>query len=174
LTSTGVQAHTGIRFCTEYQRNGQIFRAHSDYRSDGAWYDWVMIKWARDKEITSNRFTGRGHDNNHVHYEDQEYEEDAADYAPGRICGFIQDAGSDLIKAIIRCCDIKYRQSSLFSTRWRLAYSDNARKQPIYELVDVDSIVRHVLMMPSQEKKGFYHEIWNRTRWADQFHRIEN
>jgi hypothetical protein len=101
VTSTGVRAHIGIHFFTEYQRNGHIFRAHSDYRSDGAWYDWVMIKWARDMENTSNRFTGRGHDNNHVHYEDQEYEEDAADYAPGRICGFIQEPGSDLIKAII-------------------------------------------------------------------------
>ena len=34
-------------FETEYVRDGVIFRGNEDYRSDGAWRDWVMIQFER-------------------------------------------------------------------------------------------------------------------------------
>jgi hypothetical protein len=34
-----------IPLCAEHCRNGQMFRAHPNYRGKGPWKDWVMIKW---------------------------------------------------------------------------------------------------------------------------------
>ena len=30
---------------TEYRRDGLLFRAHPNYRSEGAWYDWCMVQF---------------------------------------------------------------------------------------------------------------------------------
>lgn len=32
---------------SEHKRNGQIFRAHPNYRGNNVWNDWVMINWGR-------------------------------------------------------------------------------------------------------------------------------
>jgi hypothetical protein len=37
-----------LRILTEHHRNGQIFRAHPEYRQEGKWRDWVMIDWGED------------------------------------------------------------------------------------------------------------------------------
>ena len=38
---------------TEYCREGITFRAHPDYRSQGPWYNYVLIAWAISKEYNS-------------------------------------------------------------------------------------------------------------------------
>lgn len=37
--------------CTEYNRNGLIFRAHPNYRSTGGWFDWALFKWEVDEGV---------------------------------------------------------------------------------------------------------------------------
>ena len=34
-----------LRILTEHHRNGQIFRAHPNYRQLGSWNDWVLLDW---------------------------------------------------------------------------------------------------------------------------------
>ena len=34
-----------LSYYSEYKKNNGLFRAHFNYRSEGPWYDWVMIRW---------------------------------------------------------------------------------------------------------------------------------
>ena len=34
-----------MRICAEHSREGQMFRAHPNFRGKGPWKDWVMIQW---------------------------------------------------------------------------------------------------------------------------------
>ena len=36
---------------TEHKREGQIFRAHPNYRKEGAWYDWAQVAFAPDEDL---------------------------------------------------------------------------------------------------------------------------
>lgn len=40
-----------LRILTEHHRNGQIFRAHPEYRQEGKWRDWVMVDWGEDGKL---------------------------------------------------------------------------------------------------------------------------
>ena len=45
-----------LSYFSEYKKNNDLFRAHFNYRSEGPWYDWVMIRWesnSRTKQAKS-------------------------------------------------------------------------------------------------------------------------
>ena len=42
---------TTIQFCTEYKANGQTFRCHPCYQSDGAIYDWMKVDFGEPHGI---------------------------------------------------------------------------------------------------------------------------
>ena len=33
-----------LSYFSEYKKNNDLFRAHCNYRSEGPWYDWVMMR----------------------------------------------------------------------------------------------------------------------------------
>jgi hypothetical protein len=39
---------TNVYLCTEYKQAGASFCGHADYPSMGPWYNWVMLRWARE------------------------------------------------------------------------------------------------------------------------------
>ena len=48
LKSMKEKKHANLNYSSEYKRNGKIFRDHSNYKKQGKWYDWVMIRWESD------------------------------------------------------------------------------------------------------------------------------
>ena len=46
---------TAVQFCTEYRANGQTFRCHLCYQSDGAIYDWMTINFGEPHGIRACR-----------------------------------------------------------------------------------------------------------------------
>ena len=34
-----------VPYFTEYERNGFVYRAHPNYRGEGAYYDWAFVQW---------------------------------------------------------------------------------------------------------------------------------
>ena len=46
---------TTVQFCTEYKANGQTFRCHPCYQSDGAIYDWMKIDFGEPHGIRPSR-----------------------------------------------------------------------------------------------------------------------
>ena len=46
---------TIVQFCTEYKANGQTFRCHPCYQSDGAIYDWMKVDFGEPHGIRACR-----------------------------------------------------------------------------------------------------------------------
>lgn len=99
-------------------------------------------------------------------------------YAPGKlVSGFleIEDINGDpQYYASVRCCSYSYKKSSVFTTRWQLAFENEEKQEgPIFEVVLCDAIVRHCLMIPTKlmnEKQcTLYEEIWPRELWGQEF-----
>ena len=44
--------YTYLSYFSEYKQNNQLIHCHYNYRSEGPWYDWVMIRWEPNDKIT--------------------------------------------------------------------------------------------------------------------------
>jgi hypothetical protein len=93
-------------------------------------------------------------------------------YAPGKILGFVSADIDDLnggpasplphrVMAVVSTCDFPHSQESVFSTKWQQSYVFHAgnRKTPNIQLVDVNAIVHHCLMVPHNADQSSYHEL---------------
>jgi hypothetical protein len=165
VNGQGREAHGMAKLSTEYTRGGTIFRAHPNYRQKGPWYDWAMIRWAKED---GQRAKSRSKEDSCVHYGDDGVNTADFTYAPGKILGFIFDHNN--VQAVVLCCDASHSKSSVFTTHWKLSFVDKAFTKPLISLVNVDAIVRHCLMIPENDEAHGFHEVWSRERWADEFH----
>ena len=157
-----------LPFYTEYKRNGQFFRAHHNYHHGGnsKWHDWVMFRWRKEQRPGKRNRSTHAVD---VAYMDEAGEQDQYDYAPAKLLGFVKLG--EAISCIVRPCTVVYTKSSVFTTKWSLAFWDKRRRNPMISVVSVDAIVRHCLMIPaSGDNSVDFHEVYERSRWADEFH----
>ena len=165
----GPSVFPGVHLGTEYKRTGTIFRGHADYRHEGPWYDWVMLRWERE----DNKPYAQPPDCQAGYGDDKSTAQDYL-YAPGQILGFVKSPSHDGVQVVVSTCEFSHTQGSVFSTKWKQSYvhyTGNRRSCRI-EIVDVDSIVRHCLMVPHDANKSSYHEIWCQELWGDQFYQI--
>ena len=169
--------HRRLYLSTEYKRGKAIFRGHADYRHTGPWYDWVMLRWARED---NQRYAGDVRC--HAAYGDDPTIAREHLYAPGKILGFvcptpinwISDTETPIVggvMAVVSTCDFSHTRESVFSTTWKQSYVYHAggRKTPNLQLVDPDAIVRHCLMVPDDDRHCSYHEIWSQELWGNEF-----
>jgi len=89
------------------------------------------------------------------------------EYAPGKILGFFKDPRYDDLQMVVKCCAFKHIRSSPISTYWKQEYT--FENKPWIAVISVESIVRHCLMIPENDKMEGFHEIYGRDRWAGQF-----
>ncbi len=166
------EAHMCVRISAEYTRGGVVFRAHPNYRKKGPWYDWAMFRWAKEG---GKKDKNRSTIDSCVHYGDPASTAHRYTYAPGKILGFVFDgfpaATPTLanVQAVVHCCDSVHGTSSVFTTHWKMNFHDKACTKPQIALVNVQSIVRHCLMIPEHDGCNGFHEVWARERWGDQF-----
>jgi hypothetical protein len=165
LDLNGDECHNQIFMFTEYIRNGEIFRAHGNYRDNGAWHDWVMLRWEPDNNHIHDPI-----DECQVHYGDDTNHPDQYAYAPGKILAFIKV--DEEISAVVNVCQYKHKKSSVFTTSWHLEMGNNRDGPPVpaIHMVDVNSIVRHCLMLPENLEHTKFQEVWSCERWGAQFH----
>jgi hypothetical protein len=172
----GRQFHRRLFLSTEYKQAGTIFCGHADYCHNGPWYDWVMLRWARED---NQRYAG-----------DPEWQAAYGDdptiaikhlYALGQLLGFVCPTPVDwindhltpeivgVILTAVSTCDFSHTRESVFSTKWKQSYVYRAgnHKRPNIQLVDVNAILRHCLMVPHEESHSSYHEIWSQELWGN-------
>ncbi len=117
--------HRRLFLSTEYKRAGTIFRGHANYRHTGPWYDWVMLRWARED---NQRYAGDP--GCQAAYGDDATLASKHLYAPGQILGFVcptpvdwtdngeLTAESDgVIFAVVATCHFSHTRESVFSTK---------------------------------------------------------
>ena len=153
-----------IHYCSEYKKDNTTYRAHPNYRSNGKWFDWVLIRW--DDENAQPQSSTDLNACNVIKVGPRH----KALYAPAQILCFVCP-NEDTTHAIVKCCDYEFSKSSVFTTLWKQAYvyPPNSRKRPYLYHVDVDAIVRHSLIIPKDEHMTEYHEIWQPDHWANEF-----
>ena len=151
---------------TEHQREGQVFRAHPFYRSQQAWHDWCMFRFAKENGDNKNWRERTFPDK--VHYGDDDETGQQFHYAPGKILAFVQHE-DESVDAIVLGCHYRHKQSSPISTHWKIQYEDARLQRPYVNFISVDSIVRHCLMIPENDEMNGYHEIWEQELWAESF-----
>jgi len=157
-----------VNFYSEIKKDGQIYRAHSNYQNNGPWMDWVMIRWDQDPSVQWS--LEEANECLISHRESCDNPEDFL-YSPGRILCFTA-LENDTIHAIVECCDFKFKRGSIISTEWQKAYiyQGQNHKEPYISYIDVEAIVRHCLVIPDmRDGCEVYHEIWNRELWGDKF-----
>ena len=66
-------------------------------------------------------------------------------------------------------CNYDYMKSSVFSTEWFTEYIDTHHQHVNVELIPVDCIVRHVMMIPEDDEEIIWQEIWACDRWSNEF-----
>ena len=105
-----------------------------------------------------------------VSYMDSDVNEELYDYAPAKIMGFVKVGNA--LSCIVQPCSIIYSKPSVFSIKWSLAFWDRGCRNPMINLVSVNAIVQHCLMIPVQgENSVVYHKVYQRDRRANEFHK---
>ena len=92
-------------------------------------------------------------------------------YAPGQILCLLSPKPG-VYEAVVKCCDFKYTKSSIFTTEWKQAYvySSRGQKHPYICHVDIESIVRPILMIQREDDEGVvFDEVWDTSLWGDEF-----
>ena len=93
-------------------------------------------------------------------------------YFPGQVLCFIAPEPG-INHAIIKCCHFDFKRGSVFSNLWKQEYVNSTQrgnKRPFICHIDVEAIISHVLMIPSNEKEETYHQIWDKNFWGNEFY----
>ena len=151
---------------TEVKKQGITYRAHPNYRSEGAWYEWAMIEFVYDNP---QELQMRQREN---HFPRDEY--------PSKIVAFLEliREGKCIEKlALVHSCEENdHQMSSVIQEAWKLQYCEEDQ-QPIFHPVILESIGDRVLVveeaMGIHEKRphsSMVHLILDReTFWAGKF-----
>ena len=156
---------TFLSYYSEYKKDNKVFRAHSNYKKEGAWNDWVMIRWKRDGNFKQKKEELK--ECHVIHPNADQKSKGKFLYSPGQIQCFISPK-QGVYHAIVKCCNYKFSKGSVFSTKWKqeYIYHKSQKKVPRICHINVDAIVGHAVMIPSDKKKGTYHQIWERCYWV--------
>ena len=140
---------TRLKLFTEYKRLSNVFRAHPCYyTSERPWYDWVMFQWSLDNPNSQTLQLPECM----AGYGDNPLVQKKHLYAPGQLLAFIkQEDGKCLALACV--CGYKNRRYDILFNIWKQEYVYNGRQKKIsIQAVDLDSMVRHCLMIPYNEE----------------------
>ena len=127
-------------FCIhfEYMRNGITFRCHPNYRSNGAWYDWVMVQF----ELNDSRAA-------HVRKPNGTW---SRNYFPSKIMCFFTLPKNTTVYAIVHSTKVNsHDNNSILFERWELENTiqsqQNGRRcfSPTLHVVEVDTFGNPVL-----------------------------
>jgi len=139
-----------IEIYTDYKRNGTTYRAHPNYNSSGEWYDWAMIRFEIEEEITH-----KDKDEVHGYYE--------KDLFPGKILCFLKSK-DDSIEAIVHCCMASdHKGDGILVERWNKEFEQDGRKLiPLLRCVSVDCFEE--LCFVVEDKPGLMEEYGDDPR----------
>lgn len=155
-----VRGHVHIECFPEVKHSsGVTFRSHPNYRSEGPWTDWAMVRWDVEGGVDADS---------------QEVQQECAfgqNMYPAKILCFVRvtdeyseemDASgsssgrSETIEAVVHSCEASDRSAdSLIAERWTLEY-DRKTNRPKYRAVPLQALTQCIFVV--EECPGM-HEI---------------
>ena len=157
--SGAITQSLSIPFFTESERNDFVYRAHPNYRGEGAYYDWVSIRW----ETGTDLITEAPIFQNYI----------------GRILGFIMHPGNHDTYAIVHSTmddpnpTVDHRHGVL-GRYWHLEFEGTQQlHQPLLQLAPVASLLEHCCMIPYTDTDEFmWVHIFHPSSWPACFQTI--
>jgi hypothetical protein len=150
--------------CSEHKRSGQLFRSHPNYRGKGPWRDWVMVKWAGQGDFPSMIWG----------FLDLRELPEGCRVRLSNEDKTVVDKG---VWAVIESCNYtkigpNVKQSELF-THIKLDATtfdqDGNVLQRRFFLVDVETFVRPVVVIPNVGTKTEYLMMKPKVEWSEDF-----
>ncbi len=130
----------------EYMHNGIIFQCHPNFKSNGEWYDWVMVRFNNGTNKVSHGKKSIGMWSHN--------------YFPSKVLCFFVIPGDETTYAIIHSCNVNDHESdSILFERWELENTSGPvknGKQCITEhlhVVDVDCFGDPILVIEDYDIK---------------------
>jgi hypothetical protein len=163
-----------IGIYAEYQRDKHRFRAHANYQSTGAWYDWVMIRFRSDSLGSDDddshpggsaaTMSGNKRRFHEVSSGDDE-EVFADDLFPSKLLCFFNDPVDGGIRALVHTCEVSdHTEDSVLIQIWHLEYNNSRssgrskqRSTPVIRSVDVSTLDKPILVV--EEMPGLHEWI---------------
>jgi len=140
----------------EYIHNGTTFCCHPNYKSNGEWYDWVMVQFDIAGSKASRGKKKLGMWNGH--------------YFPSKILCFFVLPDDETTYAIIQSTSSSnHENDSILFERWELeeslCYQKNGKKYiyPNLHIVDVDSFGDPILAV--MDDSNIEHDHNNDMQW---------
>jgi len=139
-----------VRCCSEIvDDDGNLFRAHPNYRGTGFWHDWAHVSY--QVEDAQAGFTN----------------------VPAKILCFLPDGmcGEGKCYAVIHPCQWTNRKVSQLVTKWTLVPCSEAshRCGIPYDIVPVSALVSHCLVVPDLDTPGVIYEVADKAMWPTFF-----
>ena len=146
---------------TEHHRNGQIFRAHPNYRQLGSWNDWVLLDWGRGLKLPAQIWCF------------VDLQKLPVDFRK-KVDGVTVEKG---VYAVVESVSYEKgaHQSEIFipctKGARRINRKDGTIAQRKFYLADVEAFLEPVTMIPDigHENKLRYLQVKARNKWADTF-----
>ena len=104
---------SNLEVYTEIKHLGKIYRAHPNYRSQGVWYDWAMIKYDLSNDDILRKEKNRKEGITPAY---------PCGHYPAKVLGFFMLEG--LLQCLIHSCESKTssKEDSCLTERWYLEY----------------------------------------------------
>ena len=139
-----------VSCCTEYKRDGVIYRAHPDYRSQGKWEDWVLVQFDTANGVT--------------------------ELYPSRLLCFVlpdDDNEERGWHAIVQCTvNQDIRMNSVCVTHWNNEMDDQNEGKPLFRSVPVETLDGVTFMFNSNDKQSI--QMKSMEQWAHKFASYED
>jgi hypothetical protein len=128
--------------------DGNVYRAHQNYRGGGFWHDWAMASFLKNEET-----------------------EEFAD-VPVKILSFLPLGlpGNETVHVVCHPCKWRCLRPTPILNEWKLVPETEATMRGIpYDIIPISALTSHCLILPDVDDPGVVFEVISKAEWADKF-----
>jgi len=128
--------------------DGNIYRAHHDYRGTGFWHDWAMASFL--KEGKQNEFSD----------------------VPVKILCFLPEGtpSDGSVHVVCHACKWRCTRVTAIVNQWKLVPENEASVNGIpYDIIPISALTSHCLIVPDTDEPGSVLEVIQKNDWAGKF-----
>ena len=156
-----------IMVFSELEQDGETYRAHPNYQSLGAWYEWAIVEESKPgRDIVTEYMRGKKKENqeftNHQPTHVKKYDRPVV---PARILAFFQCPHKNVPLAILHPCrpwmNMNYHMTSVLVESWNLQGKLDGTTGQVYacmDIVPVNQILEPICVFP--ENNDVFDDSW--------------
>lgn len=165
---------------TELKHGKRIYQVDGKYKTKGSWNDNVLVSWENNKKQKRGYASAT---------DETEVDDLTNTLVPAEMKMCFQLKNESTYYCIVHSCHYQYAQQLVLSTMWLKEYENvpttmfnHFREMdettliighnPIYQVVKMNTVHSHCLLVPYHSLSCFFLLISNPNTWANEFHHI--